>query len=220
MDEGQKEQISEHIRDLFESKKMNSNQIFLESIDLFKLSNIRLCFLILMFMAAFIFLKFILFNVTSAIDIISDITVNVNAIIIPVFTVIVTGYAIFQALASDQTMITLIKVKHEEQSSKFKIYNLYFLGVGVFYLIIIIVNFLLVVIFKYLPSGWYLTYLSIETNELISALLISLYIIFILNFLIELKCVIYNLFQVFITNATSNAINYLKSEMEKEEKDK
>ncbi|MEC1022264.1 hypothetical protein [Bacillus paralicheniformis] len=218
MDEGKKEQIHEHIRDLLKYKRMNSNQIFLESIRLFKLSNIRLCFLILMFMAAFIFLKFFLFNVTSAIDIISDITVNVNTIIIPVFTIIVTGYAIFQALANDQTMITLITVKHKEQSSIFKIYNLYFLGVGVFYLIIIILNFLVMIIFKYLPSNWYLIYLSIETNELISALLISLYITFIFNFLIELKSVIYNLFQVFITNAASNGINYL-SEMKKEEKD-
>lgn len=220
MDEGKKEQIKEHIKDLLKYKRMNSNQIFLESVGLFKLSYIRLCFLILIFVAVFIFLKFVLFNVASAIDIISDITVNVNTIIIPIFTIIVTGYAIFQALANDQTMITLIAVKHKEHSSKFKIYNLYFLGVGVFYLIIIIINFLLMIIFKYLSSNWYFLYLSKETNELISALLISFYITFILNFLIELKSVIYNLFQVFVTNASSNGINFLKSEIEKEEKDK
>ncbi|MCY8913185.1 hypothetical protein MOE47_09630 [Bacillus atrophaeus] len=220
MDEEKKEQIKEHIEDLLKYKRMNSNQIFLESIGLFKLSYLRLCFLILIFVAAFIFLKFILFNVASAIDIISDITVNVNTIIIPIFTIIVTGYAIFQALANDQTMITLITVKHKEQSSKFKIYNLYFLGVGVFYLIIIIINFMLMIIFKYLSSNWYFVCLSKETNEFISALLISLYITFILNFLIELKSVIYNLFQVFVTNAASNGINFVKSEIEKEEKDK
>jgi len=210
MVEGQHDEIRKHTKDLIlSSAGLNSNQLFKASLGLFKISKKRMKFLFVVFVGLFLFLKLILFKATSAIEIVSDLTVNVNTVIIPVFAIIVTAYAIFQALASDHTMITLITVNHQDKGSKFKIYNLYFFGVAVSYLILIVLNFLLMVIFKYLPIDWHLAFWSKETNELISALLISFYITLILNFLVEMKSVIYNLFQVFITHAASNAIKHL-----------
>jgi hypothetical protein len=217
MDEAKKEQIKKNTLELLELKKINSNKLFLESIDFFKLSKRRSCFLLLVFVVILVFLKFLLFNVTSAIDIISSLTVNINTIIIPIFAIVITGYAIFQALANGQTMITLITVRHGEESSKFKIYNLYFFGIGICYLILIITNFLLMIFFNDLPRDWHLPYLSQRLSELISATLISFYIVLVLNFLIEVKSFIYNLFQVFITNASSNAISFLE-ELDKKQK--
>ncbi|MCY7913499.1 MULTISPECIES: hypothetical protein [Bacillus] len=210
MVEEQHDEIRKHTRDLIlSSKGLNSNQLFKASLGLFKNSKNRLKLLFIVLVGLFLFLKLILFKATSAIEIISDLTVNVNTIIIPVFAIIVTAYAIFQALVSDQTMITLITVNHEDKGSKFKVYNLYFFGVAVSYLFLIILNFLLMFIFKYMPTHWYITFWSKDTNEYISAFLISLYISLVLYFLVEMKSVIYNLFQVFVTHAASNAIKHL-----------
>ncbi|MCW4364004.1 hypothetical protein [Bacillus paralicheniformis] len=210
MVEEQHDEIRKHTRDLIlSSKGLNSNQLFKVSLGLFKNSKKRLKLLFIVLVGLFLFLKLILFKATSAIEIISDLTVNVNTIIIPVFAIIVTAYAIFQALVSDQTMITLITVNHGDKGSKFKVYNLYFFGVAVSYLFLIILNFLLMFIFKYMPTHWYITFWSKDTNEYISAFLISLYISLVLYFLVEMKSVIYNLFQVFVTHAASNAIKHL-----------
>ncbi|GAB1303979.1 hypothetical protein [Bacillus altitudinis] len=209
MDEEQKQKIADHTLDLVKSKELNSKKLFLNCLGLFKLSTSRKVFLIFLLMASFLFLKYFIYKVANAIDIILEITANVNVVIIPVFAIVVTAYAIFQALANDQTMITLITVDHQNQGSKFKAYNFYFFGVGVFYLFIIILNFVLILIFKFMPSTWYIVFLGKDINEFLSAFFTSVYVIIIINFLIEMKSVIYNLFQVFVTHAASNAIKYL-----------
>ncbi|MCR4351918.1 hypothetical protein NT851_18910 [Bacillus amyloliquefaciens] len=210
MVEGQHDEIRKHTKDLvLSSKGLNSNQLFKASLGLFKVSRNRLKFLFIVLVSLYLFFKLILFKATSAIEIISDLTVNVNTIIIPVFAIIVTAYAIFQALVSDQTMITLITVKHQDKGSKFKVYNLYFFGVAVSYLFLIILNFLIMIIFKYMPTDWHITFWNKDTNESISAFLISLYLTLVLNFLVEMKSVIYNLFQVFVAHAASNVIKHV-----------
>ncbi|KMK69400.1 hypothetical protein ACJ64_15415 [Bacillus safensis] len=135
MVEGQHDEIRKHAKDLvLSSTGINSNQLFKNSLDHFKITKSRMRFLVIVFVGLFLLLKLILFKFTSAVEIISDLTVNVNTIIIPVFAIIVTAYAIFQALVSDRTMITLVTVKHQDKGSKFEVYNLYFYGVAVSYL--------------------------------------------------------------------------------------
>lgn len=209
-----KQKLYDNTMDLLELKKDNSFKLFLKSLSCFSISKKRIIILGCLFIIIFNTQKLLLFPKVSAINIISDITVNINTVIIPLFGIIITGYAIFQALANGNTLIRLIQVSHKKESNKFAIYNIYFYGISIFYLGIIIMNFLLLITFKYLPSDWSLGLFSDSINEYIAAALITVYLVIIFNFLIEMKSFIYNLFQIFITNATSSAIEYLEDDKE------
>ncbi|PEI81405.1 hypothetical protein COM25_04520 [Bacillus wiedmannii] len=144
---------------------------------------------------------------------------NINDIIVPTFAVIITGYAIFQALANGSTLINLMAVS-EAEKSKFEEYNLYFFGLSLLYLGIIILNLLLMLFFKNVPADWSLPFVSHQVNEIIASVLMTVYLGILMHSLIELKSFVYNLFQCFIINAASSGIDFLKEEQEKDRMDK
>lgn len=209
-----KDKLIENTIDLLELKKLKSTELFLKSIKNFKLSTERAFFLLFVFCLSMYILMGMVFPNTSAITIITDLAINVNTVVVPIFAVIITGYAIFQALANENTIITLLSVNHEDKVSKFAVYNLYFFGIVCCYLIIIIANFITLFVFKNIPVDWMNSNFSVVVNETIAAVCISFYFIIILNFLIEIKSFIYNLFQVFITSATASSISNIKKSNE------
>lgn len=211
------QKLFNNTNELVKLKKLKSFDLFLLSLKRFSLSKTRIKILGIFYIIIFLTQKFLMYPKIQAISIISDITVNLNTIMIPIFAVVITGYAIFQALSNGSTILRLISINHEEQLDKFSTYNLYFYGLSIFYLGIVILNFLLLVIFKYLPADWSLSFLSESINEYIAAFLISLYLILNLYFLIEIKSFIYNLFQIFATNASSASIEYFSKNNKKEE---
>lgn len=201
--------------DLLELKKIDSTTLFLKSIEkTFSLNVKRFIFLFVFFIIFFVILKYMMFPYNLAIKILYKLLGDINIIIIPIFAVIITGYAIFQALINGSAVITLLTVKHKNKESKFEIYNLYFFGLACCYLILIIINFILQFIFKNINPNWSLSFLSSSENELIAAILISFYLVVVLYFLIEIKSFIYNLFQVFITSASETSIEHLKKQKE------
>lgn len=211
-----KDKLIQNTLNLLELKKLGSTALFKESLKRnFKLSIKRIFFLIFLFVLCFYFLFVFAFKETPAIAIISDLTVNFNTVMIPIFTVLLTGYAIFQALANENTITTMLTVVTErEKISKFVTYNLYFFGVICSYLVLIIVNFIILVIFKYMPQEWSSPLFTTKTNEFIAATLIGIYVTILVNFMIEVKSYVYNLFQVFFTNATESAIAKVKNSQE------
>ncbi|WP_209125161.1 hypothetical protein [Alkalihalobacillus sp. BA299] len=147
----------------------------------------------------------------NAIESYRDFVKEVNEIVIPTFAVIITGYAIFQALVNGETLITLISMDSKERS-RFAEYNYYFLGLSLLYLILIIFNLLALLIFKNMSKEWHLQFLSNKLNEGITSFLIAVYVTFVIHSLIELKSFIYNLFQCFNINAAHTAINHIKGQ--------
>ncbi|WP_342495647.1 hypothetical protein MHB69_12890 [Bacillus sp. FSL K6-0994] len=209
MDQEQRERLYANTHDLVKYKQLKSNEIFLLALKDFTLSKTRGYLLVILLMASFLFLKFFIYKVVSAIDVILEITSNVNVIAIPLFAIIVTAYAIFQALSNGPTIINLI-TSGKTNGSAFKKFNLYFYGVALFYLFIIILNFVLILTFKFMPSTFYLGLLSKNINEVLSAFFTSLYVILVVYALIEMKSVIYNLNQVFLTHAASSSIKAME----------
>lgn len=207
-----KDNLIQNTLDLLELKKLSSTDLFKESYKRnFKLSIKRIFFLIFLFVLCFYILFFFAFKETPAIAIISDLTVNFNAVMIPIFAVLITGYAIYQALANETTITTMLTVvSKREKISKFATYNLYFFGVICSYLILIVVNFIILFIFKYMPQDWSSPLFTNQVNEIIAATLIGFYVTILVNFMIEVKSYVYNLFQVFFTNATESAIASVK----------
>ncbi|WP_077210392.1 hypothetical protein [Bacillus dakarensis] len=137
----------------------------------------------------------------------------VNVIIIPIFALIITGYSIFQAISTGESLYTLLTNTLEERSM-FQVYNLFFFLISIQFLAIIIMNFILFVIFTNIPVSWQLPNFDQEVNERIASGLLSLYIVIIVHSLIEVKSFIYNLYQIFSTNAVAKSIQYLKNKQE------
>ncbi|MBD7937151.1 hypothetical protein H9655_08915 [Cytobacillus sp. Sa5YUA1] len=215
MEKNQK--LIENARGLLALKKKKSFSLFRSSLYLFKLSWTRLITIGIVGLILFNFILFVLFKQISAVNLILEITNKLNAIIIPIFTVLITGYAIFQALANGNTLIRMISVKHVdtdnqklENLSKFGVYNLYFYGLSIFYLSLIILNYLLSVSLVMVNEDWSFSSFSATQNEIICSLAITIYLMVVLNFLIEIKSFIFNLFQIFITNGVNEITKYLE----------
>jgi hypothetical protein len=216
MDQKRKEQLKVNIRRLLGENSSDNNPsdtLIIKSIKSLVPSKRRSMLLLLIVIGLFCLYYFVLINNGNVIKNFMEIVKEINEIVIPTFAVIITGYAIFQALANGSTLITLITVDGKEQS-KFEEYNLFFLGVSILYLFIMLFNLLLFIIFKNIPVDWYLKTLSIEMNNVLASFLIAVYLTFIINALIELKSFIYNLYQCFNINAASEAINHLKTTKE------
>jgi hypothetical protein len=216
MNQKRKEQLKVNIRRLLGENSSDNNPsdtLIIKSIKSLVPSKRRSMLLLLIVIGLFCLYYFVLINNGNVIKNFMEIVKEINEIVIPTFAVIITGYAIFQALANGSTLITLITVDGKEQS-KFEEYNLFFLGVSILYLFIMLFNLLLFIIFKNIPEDWYLKTLSIEMNNVLASFLIAVYLTFIINALIELKSFIYNLYQCFNINAASEAINHLNTTKE------
>lgn len=134
-----------------------------------------------------------------------------NGIAIPVFAVVFTGYAIFQALSNGKTLKTLLSVSDDERS-KFEEYNDTFLYTALLYLILIIMNFIILIFLVAIPSVWSIPFFSLIINNIIAFLLIWIYLIFNIYCFLELKSFVLNLYKVFILNAVANGIHELKKD--------
>lgn len=209
MSNDERKVISESIRDILADT--DSDILIKKSLTLINPSKRRYIFLaISLLVISFLYL----FLFSASVNVINStifLIESVNIIIIPTLGLAVTGYAIFQALANGDTLITLLKISKNDLS-KFKEFNLFFLGFSILYLFIIIFNFLLLVFLKNVNSDWQLPYFNTEVNTIIYTVLISLYVTFILNALVEIKCFVYNLYQIFSMNASSNGINHLSAD--------
>ncbi|HDR5349732.1 hypothetical protein PDQ74_05845 [Bacillus cereus group sp. Bc005] len=217
MNQEKKDQLIESIRRLTDPN-VKSDQFVKKSLALQIPSMRRFLFLVVVSLAFFAVHYFLLVHSESYIENFTDLLGNINDIIVPTFAVIITGYAIFQALVNGSTLINLMAV-NEAEKSKFEEYNLYFFGLSLLYLGIIILNLLLMLFFKNVPADWSLPFVSHQVNEIIASVLMTLYLGILMHSLIELKSFVYNLFQCFTINAVSSGIDFLKEHKEREQEE-
>ena len=132
-----------------------------------------------------------------------------NNFAIPVFTLIFTGYAIFQALSNRETLSALLSV-NENNRSKFEEYNFSFLSTAIFFLCIIGLNYIILVLFSGVSTAWHLSWLSNQINNIIATILIWIYLMINIHALLEVSSFILNLYDCFSINAIANGIDQLK----------
>ncbi|EOV9526921.1 hypothetical protein ACE41A_09515 [Bacillus cytotoxicus] len=214
MNQKKRAQLRVNIQRLMDSSEnTNSDQIVRKSLSLQIPSKRRFLFLVLFAISFFILYYSCFVTSEKVIDKFIDVLGYVNGVVVPVFAIIITGYAIFQALVNGSTLISLMTVS-ESQKSKFEEFNLYFLGISILYLILIISNLILLIFFKNVPSNWSFPGLSKQYNEVIASILMTIYVTVLTHSLIELKSFVYNLFQCFTINAVSSGIDFLKKDNE------
>jgi len=136
-----------------------------------------------------------------------------NSIALVMFGAIIMGYTIFQALAQGPTLKEFL-LNDDSNKSQFHSYNLSFFNTTVLYLFIIIINYILIVIFKSIPKNWYLIYLDNNINNFIATTLISIYFLVNIYSLLEVKSFIFNLYKCFSINAVANTIDIVKKDGE------
>lgn len=208
----EKEKLIQNAKRLLRYKEINSNALLKESLKhlkpTYKRSILSIC---VFFLSALIFNLYIFKNI-QVVHFLVELTQQLNIILVPVFAVIITGYAIFQGLVNGKTLLLLTGIDHKDKGSKFEVYNLYFFGLSCIYLMVIIINNIILMIFRILPEESSFVLFSKFTNEMISSILLSFYIVIILNLLLNMKNFVYNLFQVFITNAAVNVIDSLSND--------
>ncbi|PFI66509.1 hypothetical protein CN918_04085 [Priestia megaterium] len=220
MNQEKNDRLAKNIRKLISSNlDMNSDDIIKKSLVPQIPSNRRVIALLIFSLIFFLIHYFLLIKDGKIIEKFTDILGSVNDIVVPTFAVIITGYAIFQALVNGSTLINLMVASEDkdEDESQFDKYNFYFFGLSMLYLILMILNFLLIIFFKSVPEDWSLSFLSQRINNILASVLMTIYFTVLLNCLVELKSFVYNLIQCFALNAASTGIEFLEEYKKKKE---
>ncbi|WP_422487211.1 SHOCT domain-containing protein [Gudongella sp. DL1XJH-153] len=128
-----------------------------------------------------------------------------KTISISLFGIAFTGYALFQAFVSGELLERLLIHKGEEKSV-FEEYNLFFFRICFLYLILILINYIVLIILKNIPSNYTLQPLSYMTNSIVSIILIFIYLLIHIFSLVEMKSFLYNIYQAFNFNALNEGV--------------
>ncbi|MEF2247315.1 hypothetical protein [Paenibacillus sp. IITD108] len=148
---------------------------------------------------------------------------NLNSIILALFAIVFTGYALFQALVNNDLLRRLIiadakksgKRSKEDKTRKSKLQesNEYFIKLMMLIISAIVINALLLLVIGSLPKDFYLP-LNNTFNNTMAAILIWIYFLYMFRILWEMKSFVYNMFQLFNAHAGSKAIELLKKQDE------
>lgn len=145
-------------------------------------------------------------TVTICIEVISDF----NTVIVALFGIVFTGYSLFQALV-DQDVLEKMVTKEMEEKTYLQISNDYFLNVMLINIVAIILNVCVLIFLKIIPNSFCLFTINI-INELISFLLLSIYLIFQLRVLVEIKSFVFNMYQLFNISSGIKILKMLKED--------
>ncbi|MDQ0086726.1 cation transport ATPase [Paenibacillus anaericanus] len=152
---------------------------------------------------------------------------NLNPIILALFAIVFTGYALFQALINDDLLKRLIIAdgatqnkkskskdgtsKDESGKSKLQENNEYFVKFMMLIVFAIIINAILLLLVGSLPEDFHLPIKNIF-NNMLAAISIWAYFVFMILILWEMKSFVFNMFQLFNAHAGSKAIYLLRNE--------
>lgn len=143
----------------------------------------------------------------------------INQIIIALFGIIFTGYALFQALLNKELLLWMLECDTDKiqkiKKSRLQITNEYFVQIMLLQGISIFIGLFVGLMLSAVSTDW-----CLFDNNIINTILafIALWIYFCFNFLIvwELKSFIFNLFQLFNAHAVSRVLSLLNGDEDQE----
>lgn len=143
----------------------------------------------------------------------SDAVLN---LMLALFGIIFTGYAIFQAILNEKMLIKMIESTIETKSGEESLLqntNKSFVGLMMLVIVLIAASFLLKVSVGNLPQDFSL-FKNKTINECISALLITTYFSYTFTILYEMKCFVFNIAQLFNVYSGARIIEILEQRSE------
>lgn len=143
----------------------------------------------------------------DTISIINKIVDILNGVIIAIFGIIFTGYTFFQALIGKKSLERMM-CNYEGDIPSFVSCNNYFAELMIVYVFSILINVVLLVVFSVMPMDWHL-FENTVINDVLAILLIFIYMLFQFICIWEIKCFIFNIYQVFNIAAGDSIIEIL-----------
>ncbi len=140
-----------------------------------------------------------------------------NTIILALLALLVTGYSIFQALSSTESLITFFSAEDKKKSvCLFIEYQRNFFSLSIIYIILICLNYIILFMIKALKENPidYICFHILSTSyiseiivNIITDFLLCTYFMVVLNSIIELKSFIYGLYQAFNIASIAKILN-------------
>ncbi len=150
----------------------------------------------------------------STVIMIRDIIELINNVMLAIFGIVFTGYALFQALVDTALLKRLMTVESNGKPF-FSISNDYFVRVMIVNSLAIFINVILLILTKIIPDYWY-AFDSNLVNNSIASILIFIYLYFELMNIWEIKSFVFNVYQLFNINAGEKMINIMNDEENEE----
>ena len=154
----------------------------------------------------------------DTVNVFCDIVQSINDIILALFGIIFTGYALFQALIGKEMLRRMINSTvgtGKEEKSKLQEANELFAEVMTLDFICVITNIVLIIIGKCIPSDAVL-FERMWLNNLLAGLGIGFYFYVVALTLLEVKSFIYNMFQWFNLHAGTRLLEIMNQEDDEE----
>lgn len=151
-----------------------------------------------------------------------------NTIILALIAILVTGYAIFQALASPESLITFFSANvGKDKIPLFLEYQRNFFSLSIVYIVIVVFNYIILFIEKISqvnPLKYTLVHLlscfniSVNVVDILLDVFLCMYFAILLNSIIELKSFIYGIYQAFNIASVAKIIDLSKDNKDKDNK--
>lgn len=154
----------------------------------------------------------------DTVDIFIDTVQCINDIILALFGIVFTGYALFQALIGKEMLRRMINStvgEGDEEKSKLQEANELFAEVMTLDFMCVIANVILIIVGKCIPSDATL-FQTMWLNNLLAGLGIGIYFYIVALTLLEVKSFIYNMFQWFNFHAGTRLLELMNQENNEE----
>lgn len=138
-------------------------------------------------------------------------------VILALFGIVFTGYALFQALIGKEMLIRMLQnvtLKRGQKISKLQESNELFAETMMLQFLCIICAFFLIIILKSIPEEWYL-FENLRTNNILAGIGIFIYFYVIFCTIIETKSFIFNMVELFNFHAGTRVVELLQESEER-----
>lgn len=203
-----KDVLKKILNDMMKYRNKGSLDLLKEAFCTIKPSKTRNIFIFILI----IFLTYpieLIINSDNTINIVKDYINLTNGIIIDMFAILFTGYALFQALINRNTLKIMFLSKGGNKNILFVEYNLYFFIMCIGYVSSILTNYILLLVFEIIDRNT-LTIMN-ETKIVLWWIFIILYLYVHIFLITEIKSFIVNLYKCFNISAISTMIDALPS---------
>ncbi|MBK1813607.1 hypothetical protein JHL18_23610 [Clostridium sp. YIM B02505] len=203
----------ENLKDLISEK--NFNEVFKKSVKLIKPSKSRVIILLALFCILIGPIFYLVIQDETSTKVIELVDMS-NDILMGIFGISFTGYALFQALLGANALKQMLLQKIGK-SSNLKTYNMYFFICSTLYLFLIVCNYVIKIIIEtninllvklYIPELYY--------NILITFFLM-IYILLNIFSMLETKSLVLNMYFCFNTSVFSEGLEIISNENQQEE---
>lgn len=197
------------LNELGKNSGKTSNGIIIEAIQLLSIHELgKLKFLIILAISCFF--AFIISARINSAELIKEIAEMWQGIVLAIFGISFTAHSIFQALLSPELIYVMVRTDDSEDHniSSFSGSNKYFVSYMMLSFIVIVFNVLIMVCDIIIPEGWNL-FQSRYINSVLFFVLCFPYFYCSICWLVEMKSVIANIYNMYNVSATDKYIDEL-----------